>query len=165
MKSCPPPVDAGSDAPAPIEAGTDAGETGDADIVPTGCAGDWCVEPLDGITNVTLNAIWGSGPNDVWVVGTRGFAAHFDGSKWTVQRPNTLLSLFSIWGSGPNDVWAANSGKALYHWKGSAWEESNIVADSRVPSSRWAALDPTIWLRCSSRTATSTRNARSRSGP
>ncbi len=127
-----PGADAGGDEQAPIDADLDAGgDAGDAE--PSGCAGEWCVVPLEGLRDVSVNAIWGSGPNDVWIVGTRGFAAHFDGTKWEERRASTLLSLFSVWGSGPNDVWAGNSGRSFFHWQGASWEETQMAGDdSRV---------------------------------
>jgi photosystem II stability/assembly factor-like uncharacterized protein len=125
--STPAPADAGTIEPT-RDGGSDP-DASDTDAGPQACAFDWCVVPLDGIGNVALNAIWGSGPNDVWVVGTRGFAAHYDGTRWEKRSPNTLLSLFTIWGSGPNDVWAGNSAKTLFHWNGSGWEEAHISAE------------------------------------
>lgn len=122
------------DAATPSDAASDASDAAtDPDAAPTGCVGEWCVVPLDGLSNVAVNAIWGSGPTDVWAVGTRGFAAHFDGTKWEVRRPNTLLALFAVWGSGPTDVWAVNAGNTVFHWNGSAWEERQIGQNAEGP--------------------------------
>lgn len=120
------PREVGDAAPTVIP--PDASEAGDASeaAAPAPCTTEWCEVPLDGLASVALNAIWGSGPNDVWVVGTRGYAAHFDGTKWESRSAKTLLALFSIWGSGPTDVWAGNSGKSLFHWQGTEWQESTL---------------------------------------
>lgn len=133
---------ADDDAPAPAApdsgappASLDASRDGDAaqldagDAGPVTCTAEWCSVPLDGIGDVSLNAIWGSGPSDVWVAGTRGFAAHFDGAKWDIRRPKTLLAIFSLWGSGPSDVWAGNSGRSMFHWQGTSWQETSIAPD------------------------------------
>ena len=134
--AAPPGDDAGAtDAKLPpVDAGISDADP-DADTVPEGCVGDWCSVALEGLEDVGLNAIWGSGPDNVWVVGSRGFAARFDGAKWEVRRASTLLALFSVWGTGPNDVWAGNSGEAIFHWDGSSWKESSLgfaTDDSRA---------------------------------
>jgi hypothetical protein len=77
-----------------------------------------------------LNAVWGSGPGDVWAVGgddpagTQSRVLHWNGTAWSeVAHPNQQM-LRALWGSGPSDVWAAGSvGGALLHWDGSAWAE------------------------------------------
>ena len=119
----PPGEDAGHDDATlpPVDAGTE-----DADAAPVDCVGEWCSVALEGLEDVGLNGIWGSGPDNVWVVGSRGFAARYDGSKWQVRRPDTLLALFSVWGTGPSDVWAGNSGQAVFHWDGSSWTQSSL---------------------------------------
>jgi len=108
----------------PVDAGSEADP--DGATVPEECAGDWCTVALDGVRDVSLNAIWGTGPNDVWVVGSHGFAARYDGTSWTVHRPDTLLALYSVWGSGPSDVWAGNTGEAFFHWDGTTWKQSSL---------------------------------------
>ncbi len=119
----PPGEDAGHDDATlpPVDAGTE-----DADAAPVECVGEWCSVALEGLEDVGLNGIWGSGPDNVWVVGSRGFAARYDGSKWQVRRPDTLLALFSVWGTGPSDMWAGNSGQAVFHWDGSSWTQSSL---------------------------------------
>lgn len=119
-------VDAGAP-DASVALPSDAGAGADADAsATTTCAGDWCALAVDGLDEISLSAVWGSGPSDVWIVGSRGFAAHFDGAAWQVRQVDTLLTLYSLWGTGPNDVWAANSGSALFHWDGVAWKESRL---------------------------------------
>ena len=66
-----------------------------------------------------LNDVWGSGPNDVWVVGYNGKVLRWNGSTWAYSRVATTSAptLHGVWGSGPNDVWVASS-SGLYHWEG-----------------------------------------------
>jgi hypothetical protein len=78
----------------------------------------------------SLNAIWGSGRNDVWVVGERG-VLHWDGSEWTPvsEGPGNGRA---VWGSGPQDVWILSAGTTgssyhygdeLWRWDGSTWSQ------------------------------------------
>jgi hypothetical protein len=72
--------------------------------------------------------VWGSGPDDVWVVGETGddgetsghggLILHYDGEGWSAE---TLIDpLRGVWGSAANDVWAV-SGRSIYHYDGTAW--------------------------------------------
>ena len=92
-------------------------------------------------TTYGLSAVWGSGPNDVWAVGSNqsvsysGLSLHWNGSAWSsAMSPTTRTEwLYGVWGSGPNDVWAVgqNSGEVgvngpMLRWNGSAWSDVPI---------------------------------------
>jgi hypothetical protein len=61
-----------------------------------------------------LRSVWGSGPSDVYAVGTDNTGQeaimHFNGTSWSEIRQVGASALFSVWGSGPNDVWAVGVG-------------------------------------------------------
>jgi hypothetical protein len=42
--------------------------------------------------------VWGTGPNDVYVVGQPGLIYHFDGTVWQRQNSTTNQPLTSVWG-------------------------------------------------------------------
>jgi hypothetical protein len=129
----PPPSDAGlADAPEASDEPSDGGEhvldggalddgsVPDEDAGP--CSADgWCQTEL---TSPNLEAIWGSGPNDVWAVGWFGTIMHWDGTTWTRFESGTQWPLFGIWGSGPNDVWAVGRYGTVLHWDGTTWSPS-----------------------------------------
>ena len=93
---------------------------------------------------VMVDALWGSGPNDIWLSGT-GDLYHYTGT-WTEYAGNDAPpSVNSFWGFGPNDVWAAGTFDALSHWNGSAWTP---VADEEVDESFngiWGSAPNDIW--------------------
>ena len=63
-----------------------------------------------------LRGVWGSGPHDVWAVGTSGAVVHWDGSAWASASSCTTNDLRGVWGSGANNVWAVGgSGTILEH--------------------------------------------------
>lgn len=89
-----------------------------------------------------LLAVSGTGPNDVWAVGTktlpnnltRTYALHWDGSTWTaVPTPNAGTPktgvLSGVVALAPDDAWAVGSTSGqggpertlVLHWDGSAW--------------------------------------------
>jgi len=77
----------------------------------------------------TYRAVWGSGPDDVYVAGNayegdfgHGRLIRWDGSGWcVVELPEATRSLTSVWGSGPGDVWVGGSSGELFHYDGSQW--------------------------------------------
>ncbi len=95
----------------------DAGDGGDADndaecteargcVATTDCSKvDFCPVSFPVSRLVALNAVWGSGPNDVWAVGTRGTVLHGDGKDFVVVPSGTSDVLFSVWGTAKDDVW------------------------------------------------------------
>src|SRR5574339_663805 len=96
-----------------------------------------------------LYGVWGSGPNDVYAVGSGYSGAaflpllyHNNGSTWTATSlplPAGVTSgyLYGIWGSSTNDVYAVGYGNTgtttiplLYHSNGSSWSEAGLPAPS-----------------------------------
>jgi hypothetical protein len=69
-------------------------------------------------------AIGGTGPEDVWVVGTNGRAWHSRGDGvWQERSADTPWELNSVWGSGANDVYASVMANLVLHWNGQLWEK------------------------------------------
>ncbi|AKU95957.1 hypothetical protein AKJ09_02621 [Labilithrix luteola] len=69
-------------------------------------------------TTANLNAIWGASPSDIWAVGDKGVALHYDGSGWTrikvagldeSRRPD----LTAVWMPSPGHVWIGGVGIVL----------------------------------------------------
>lgn len=72
-----------------------------------------------------LSGVWGSAPDDVWVVGgtpAGGELYHFDGAAWTAHDlPDGVPLLVWVHGFGPDDVWAVGLQGAVVHFDGAAW--------------------------------------------
>ena len=73
-----------------------------------------------------LNAIWGSGGDDIFAVGDNGKMLHFDGSSWAQMESGTDEDLYDVWGSGPNDVYAVGSEGTVLHYDGTSWSKINV---------------------------------------
>jgi hypothetical protein len=90
-----------------------------------GTAWSWTGDGL-GPSSVGQRAIWGSGPDDVWVLG--GKALRWDGSAWTAMLSSMFSPMNAVWGSGPNDVWLVggqpgNPGPISYlHYDGASFD-------------------------------------------
>lgn len=83
-----------------------------------------------GDTMAWFESVWGSGPEDVWLVGAKGykgFIAHRDASGWSAQprRRQPDWFLFALGGTGPDDIWAAGNFGRVMHWDGEAWSEQH----------------------------------------
>ena len=69
----------------------------------------------------TLNDVWGSSANDLYVAGYYGFNnvgcfIHSSGSgAWTQQLTTSPEVLWGGWGSGANDVYAVGGGGTVVH--------------------------------------------------
>lgn len=69
-----------------------------------------------------LQALWGSGSDNIWAVGADGLILKStDGVKWAPFPSNTTKTLNAIWGDHPNRVWAAGADGVLLRYDGSQW--------------------------------------------
>ncbi|HPQ39713.1 MAG TPA: hypothetical protein PLV45_05010 [bacterium] len=76
------------------------------------------------IPGIRGSSIWGSGPNDVFVVFGNGVIYHFDGTEWTeMQIPD--VSVLDIHGNGPNDVYGVGAYGNVIHYDGNTWTHQN----------------------------------------
>ncbi len=91
--------------------------------------------PMTGGGDNDLVDVWGTGPTDVFAVGSSGngeaVILHYDGTGWTEQLRRPYLfgpSTFNgVWANTPTDAYAVgilveeNATGSVYHYDGSAW--------------------------------------------
>ena len=95
----------------------------------------------------TLAAIWGTGPQDVWLGGKEGLC-HWDGQAFTpfpLPSDPGSRAIYAIWGCDPRDVWAV--GNLIWHWDGQTWSP-NLDLDLRSSSKRavWGTACNDVYL-------------------
>jgi hypothetical protein len=73
--------------------------------------------------------VWGSGPADVFAVGS-GVIVHYDGQSWQPMASGTTALLKGVWGSGPADVFAVGYDGTLLHYDGVGWLGLNSTTTS-----------------------------------
>lgn len=100
----------------------DAGEVEAGVPIPAsdagGCMpGAWCRVDLPP-SPVSLNGIWGSGSDDVWIVGTPALTLHWNGNRLAASKVDTRQALFGVWGSGKDDVWTFSTSASTWHTRG-----------------------------------------------
>lgn len=76
-------------------------------------------------SSATAVAVWGSGKDDVWTVGTSGAIRRWNGTNWSTSRISVngtpiFKDLAAIHGSSANDIWAVGNGIALHRAVGGA---------------------------------------------
>ncbi|WP_177233818.1 hypothetical protein [Stigmatella erecta] len=81
---------------------------------------------------VTFTAVWGTGPKDMWVTGSRGGAVlfHWDGSAWSpVQLP--FSALYGISGNASGDLLVVGE-EGSAQFTGGRWDTSHRGASPRL---------------------------------
>lgn len=124
--------------------------------LPAGCwpPGTDCSKPRERIRNT---AVWGSGPEDVWVVGysmttLQGSLRHWKSSAWVPVAPppttggsTTVPPVWGVWGSSASDVWAVADRGAILSWNGSAWSSEGGSATTPPFSAVGGAGPRDVW--------------------
>jgi len=118
------------------------------DTADTGPTVTWD-EAFDTSSTGALSGVWGTAPDDVWIVGgvpEQGEAWHYDGTNWSeVAVPSGVGLLVWVHGFAPNDVWAVGVDGAGAHWDGSAWS----AVDLGVTEDLWGIFglaDDDMWI-------------------
>jgi hypothetical protein len=95
--------------------------------------------------------VWGSGPNDVWIVGyagaglSEGTAFHWDGSRWTSSDVGAVNDFWGVSGQGTDDVWAVLDHGGVERWNGSSWLLTSAGTDTSL-TNVWVAGPDDVWV-------------------
>ncbi|NBC27137.1 MAG: hypothetical protein GVY08_09770 [Bacteroidetes bacterium] len=65
--------------------------------------------------------VWGSSPNNVFVVGTNGTILNYDGIEWIEMESGITHEISSVWGSASDNVYVVAEGGTILHYNGSDW--------------------------------------------
>ncbi len=103
---------------------------GEQGLVAVRSPGGWRADTTAPTGRQTLQALWGSSPSDVWIGGSNGFVARFDGSSWSVIPTGLSDSISAISGTGPTDVWAVTLQGSVLRYDGQRFV---IVSQGELP--------------------------------
>ena len=95
-----------------------------------------------GKADTFVSSMWGSGPNNLWAVGTA--VMHWDGVAWTAVDLPTSAVFASVWGSSASDVWTVGSSGAVAHFDGRAWSMVDAGSGAGLVTV-WAAGPNEVW--------------------
>lgn len=106
------------------------------------------VEVVDPATEqpgaVNIVAIWGTGPQNVWLAGYSGVIVRWDGEKYVKEESGVTNAITSLWGNATNDVWAVGTAGTILHRDGNAWSQvaSGTIKDLH---SVWGTGPDDMW--------------------
>ncbi|HTL35936.1 MAG TPA: hypothetical protein VL326_22555 [Kofleriaceae bacterium] len=90
------------------------------------------------------NAIYGIAPDDIWVVGFGGDAAHYDGSAWTQFTVTSSTDLYGVWFESNNDVFVSGDSGTMYRFNGTTWTRFQPTTNG-VNQSAWGTAPNDVW--------------------
>ena len=132
----------------------------------------WTIDTLayPGSYQTSMQSIWGSSPNDVYVVGHNdggyGKMYHYNGKTWTPvvlyfpdRRGNAAIDLGDIYGFASNDAWAVGErildnphpppnfldSSLVIHFDGLQWSEV-MLPRKRLLERVWGISPNDIWM-------------------
>ena len=91
--------------------------------------GLWCAVAPDWLTSDSreLRGVWGTAPDDVWVVGSFGTVLHWDGATWTSVATGSTAHLESVWCAARDQVWIVGEIGTILHWDGTTWDVRSVT--------------------------------------
>ena len=108
----------------------------------------------------TIYGLHGSGPSDVWAVGTRkkswgrgGQILHFDGKAWAQTPIPVDEVLWNVYAVSPTLAYACGKSGVLLTWDGQKWTQSPTGTKESIgtiyapPSGKALALETAVLLR------------------
>ena len=104
------------------------------------CGSAFCYDQA-GSRDLGLAAVWGTAADDVFAVGQRGAALHFDGFAWQSIESGTQQDLYGVWGNPEGDIRVVGSGGTLIKL-GGGQEAADVTQPLRAI---WGAAGNDIW--------------------
>jgi len=95
-----------------------------------------------------LSSVWGTGPDNVFVVGGtfgQGEVYHYDGSVWRGMVVPAVQMLVWVFGFAPDDVYAVGVGGGVIHFDGTAWTALDSVTSEDLWGV-WGTSPQDLWI-------------------
>ena len=80
----------------------------------------WGID-LQGLTEVSLLAVWAASPTSVFAGGQDGVIMRWTGGAWSLMSTPTQETIVGLWGTSDANVFAVGSNGVILHYDGSAW--------------------------------------------
>ena len=133
-------------APALAGCGDDDGDDG---------GGSW--ETIHTGLDSGLLSVWGSGPDDVWVVGgdpdqtlanngpAPPLVMHWDGAAWETLDPGVQASLWWVFGFDGGPVYIGGEGSTILRYQDGAFTEMETPGESETVYGIWGCSPDDVW--------------------
>lgn len=130
--------------------GDDSGLVGDGGAADGGAASTASWEPaFDTSATGALSGVWGTGPDDIFIVGgtdVQGEIYHYDGTGWSpMEVPEGLGLLVWSYGFGPDDVYTVGVDGSMAHYDGTAWTPIDTGTDADLWGV-WGTSGSDLWV-------------------
>lgn len=92
----------------------------------------WTAHPPPDLLRANVYAffkVWGTGADNVYIVGQSGAVLRWNGSAWTEEFAGVSSDLIALWGTGPDRIVAVGgrgAGVATV-WNGAAWQPLDLT--------------------------------------
>jgi hypothetical protein len=93
---------------------------------------------------ISARAIWGSGPDDVWIGNSAG-AQHFDGFGWSDPTSSEFPPVYAISGRGRDDVWFGTAGGMVLHRTAAGTAVAIVGGFGEQIVGVWAVAADDVW--------------------
>ena len=105
----------------------------------------WKLDQFSSTLQATVVSVWGTGPDNVWILTWKGGVYQYDESGWQnirqdSQDPDYLA--YEIWASSENDIWIADSDGAK-HFDGASWQSHDLSSFASVV---WGISPDDVWF-------------------
>ncbi len=83
---------------------------------------------------IDLNAVGGTSPTDVYLVGDNATILHGSGTTWNTQTNPALTNtrLLAFWAVGPGDLYVVGGNNTVLHNPGSGWVDQTTVSTTEL---------------------------------
>ncbi|MGB0715407.1 MAG: WD40/YVTN/BNR-like repeat-containing protein [Phycisphaerae bacterium] len=128
--------------------GTDNSDGNDNDGDPDGAGTITWSEPYDATDDGFLSAAWGTGPDNVYIVGGQpdsGVILHFDGTDYARETIPDVPILIWAFGFGEDEIYAVGEQGAVLLFDGTAWTELDSGTDIDL-FGVWGSSPDDIWM-------------------
>ncbi|QRN97532.1 hypothetical protein JRI60_00095 [Archangium violaceum] len=99
----------------------------------------------DGKTTSSLEALHGTGPQDIWAVGELGTVIHWNGTAWSVMDTGTKVDLHAVWAVDRANAWAVGEQGVVLRWNGASWSRVDVGSDDKL-TGVWASGPSDVWV-------------------
>lgn len=113
--------------------------------------GQWS-PPEEASPGGNLNALWGTGPDQLWAVGESGLIRRRTANgSWVSEVGAGSVSLNAIWGSSATDIWAVGNNGSIYHRGASCnatscWTPAVLTTPTTFAfASVWGSSTTDVW--------------------
>lgn len=111
----------------------------------------WWSEEVPRASQMALADIYGTGDQDLWIVGndsfsSMGFGLHWNGQSFTSMDLPTNAQIATVWGLSPSQYFVAPRDGVMLMWDGTSWQRGTVKQPMVDIAGIWGTGGNNIWL-------------------